>query len=652
MIQLLENQKTKARLEEEIKVLNSRIQVLERRETVTTKALKEFHDNKLLLHKAQELSRTGSWHIYVRRGEQFLSPSMRDIYGINKDTITLEEGINRTHPDDRDSAELAYKKAVEGHPTALEYRIIRSNGEIRTVYSPPAHLVRDGNNHVIEIIGVTQDITAQVLASAKLNQLQKAIEISIDGIAISDMDGYIKYVNGAWATAHEYSREELIDKHFRVFHTEQQMKDEVIPFNERLKKTGGHTGEVSHKTRSGKTFPTHMSTTVIKNENGDPVGMIAICRDISDRIMAENALRRSRDMLNALLNANYDAAFLADNKFRILALNDNFAARFGKRAEELVGKNVKDLLPPDIAERRLELLRDTLFRGKPVDIEDEREGRILFSSYRPILDEQGKMISAAVFCRDITEKRRVEEQLKKTERGKAEIEKLAAVGRMTARVAHEINNPLSGIKSSFALIKNAVPEHHEHHQFVDLIDKEINRISRIVRQMVELYAPLTKEAREFKIKPAIQDVITLIKSESRYTNLDIRLVTCHSSASVVMNEDWLRQILFNIIRNAAEASPEDKVVRIKADVCDTRLIITVSDHGSGIPDEMRPKIYEPFFSTKNSSETGGLGLGLSISKGLVDAMRGKMKFRCGLKAGTVFWIDLPFDYKDSEGESE
>jgi PAS domain S-box-containing protein len=130
-----------------------------------------------------------------------------------------------------------------------------------------------------------------VRSEEALRRLGSAVEQSVDGTAVADMDGIIQFVNPAWAEMHGYSPEEALGKPLSIFHTEEQLQEDVTPFNERVMKTGANQGEVGHVRRDGTTFPTWMSTTVIKDENGNPVGLVGTARDTTEQKRAEQALR-------------------------------------------------------------------------------------------------------------------------------------------------------------------------------------------------------------------------------------------------------------------------------------------------------------------------------------------------------------------------
>ncbi|MFQ5869931.1 MAG: sensor histidine kinase, partial [Candidatus Zixiibacteriota bacterium] len=243
--------------------------------------------------------------------------------------------------------------------------------------------------------------------------------------------------------------------------------------------------------------------------------------------------------------------------------------------------------------------------------------------------------------RDITDRKRAEEALR-------ESEKLAATGGMAAGIAHEINNPLSGIKNSFLLIKDAIPADHAHYEYVGRIEKEIDRIANIVRQMFDLYHKEQESARRFLIDATIGDVVALLEPSCRQHEISVEVDISAASGAVTVPESSLRQVLFNLIQNAVEASPPGGIIKVGAARAEGVLTISISDQGSGIPEEIRPRIFEPFFTAKSDLTTGGLGLGLSVSKRIVEAMAGSLDFETEVGQGSTFRITLPLEgvYKE------
>ena len=234
------------------------------------------------------------------------------------------------------------------------------------------------------------------------------------------------------------------------------------------------------------------------------------------------------------------------------------------------------------------------------------------------------------------------------ERQRMENEKLAASGRMAATVAHEINNPLSAIKGGFLLIKDSIPEDNKYYDYVGMIEKEIDRIARIVKQMFNLSRPYQGKISEFNAISVIRDVITMLDGIGSEQCVFITFSGHDNMIKVIMSEDHFRQVLYNIIKNAIEASHEGGSVEVRAKSVDSRLNIIVSDLGEGISDDVRSKIFDPFFTTKSKYSDSGLGLGLATTKVVAEAMGGSLDCTSEKDKGTAFTIDLPINLINQE----
>ncbi len=302
-------------------------------------------------------------------------------------------------------------------------------------------------------------------------------------------------------------------------------------------------------------------------------------------------------------------------------------------------------------------------RGKSAKYELEWGPNVFDCYVEPLYDVEGTIIGALGIAIDITVRKQMEGHLRnytvelentveertrpiqELEKLRAESEKLAATGRMAARIAHEVNNPLGVIQTAFRLISRAVPKQHRHYHYVGKVEKEIDRIARIVRQMLELHKPHQESPKKFRAAELIKDLLILMKPQFDERRIELALDVDQAAEKITLPENMLRQIIYNIVLNAVEASTEDSQVRIDAKVAGKCLEISVIDQGQGIPEEIKSRIFEPFFTTKSHAKTGGMGLGLSISKNLVEAMKGAITFDGKPGEGTVCRIAIPLDEK-------
>jgi hypothetical protein len=273
---------------------------------------------------------------------------------------------------------------------------------------------------------------------------------------------------------------------------------------------------------------------------------------------------------------------------------------------------------------------------RELELESARgEPMILELSISGIHDGSGQVIQLLVDGRDLTVRKRAEDVLR-------EVESLTTMGRMAARVAHEINNPLAGIQNAFLLIKDAVPRDHPHHAYVGAVEREIARIAGVTRQLYETYRPEQNGAHGTSVSGLVSDAVALLEQINRASGVRIEVNLAGLPATVRLPEAILRQSLYNLVQNAVEASPAGGVVEVAATVEAGVFILKVSDRGPGIPAEIRERVFEPFFTTKPATaRTGGMGLGLSLVGRSVQALGGQVEIHDRDGGGTVFVVRLP-----------
>lgn len=388
--------------------------------------------------------------------------------------------------------------------------------------------------------------------------------------------------------------------------------------------------------------------------------------DVTQRKQVERALSESEEKYRKLVESANVAILAADAETGLLLeVNRRAEELLGYSAEELIGMPQSILHPRDQEEKyRMIFQRDV--QAKRFDTEKDdlfaqhKSGRLIPIRITSSVTKVGERRIIQGIFHDLSGQKRAEEQVRRyseelenelrrrtkrireLERQRMAVEKLAAAGRMAARIAHEINNPLAGIKNAFALVKNAIPRNHPYFEYGDLIENEIDRIARIVHQMFDLYRPEQEFPRVFKVSETIVDVVALLEPSCRKEKVKILVDPGESPPVVHLPEGHLRQVLFNILQNAIEASPSGGQVKCSVSLeAEDRLCISVEDKGKGIPESVGAQIYEPFFTTKTGPSKRGLGLGLSTSRSLVIAMGGSLEFQSQPGRGTLFRIILP-----------
>ncbi len=398
---------------------------------------------------------------------------------------------------------------------------------------------------------------------------------------------------------------------------------------------------------------------------GDELCVVSVIRNISARKRAEEALRENKERFVQLFHSSPDAIFVEDHDGFVLDVNEAACRLHRTTRSQLVGKHIVDLVPPDwqsdVEEQFLLLARGEIESLEGYSWTSDQEAIPVEIRAQPITYD-GKP-AVLLHARDITRRKRTEEILRKSEeqirrhneelehlvalrtariqeleRQRTEIEKLAATGRMAAGIAHEINNPLASIMSSFELISKTIPTDHPRYDFVCRIEKDLDRVATIIRQMYNLYKPVQEAARTFSVKALLEEVQAVLETYRLQQDVALVLDIEGEEDHVSLPPTSVHQVLVNVIKNAIDVSPAGGTVTVQATTRASWLEVAVIDEGGGIEEAVRSHIFEPFFSTKDIK---GMGLGLSIAQSLAVAMGGSIMFETTLGVGTIFHVTLP-----------
>jgi PAS domain S-box-containing protein len=292
--------------------------------------------------------------------------------------------------------------------------------------------IYDAENKMMGLIGISRDITSVYESQQELRQLGYVVEQSLDGTAVADLDGFIQFVNPAWAAMHGYTADELIGQHLSIFHTEEQLANEVVPANQQVMESGqSQRGEIGHVRQDGSTFPTLMTIGLLRDNSGQPLGFVASAQDITEQKAAEQALRESENRYRQILDAITQLILVKGDKSRILWANKAFRDYYGMDNETLQGLIDAPFNEPDYT---LQYVRDDAHvfdTGAVLDIPEEPVTRYdgavgLFHTVKsPIFDENGRVIATVGVSEEITEQKAAEELRRQSEARLAEVTRIA-----------------------------------------------------------------------------------------------------------------------------------------------------------------------------------------------------------------------------------
>lgn len=398
-------------------------------------------------------------------------------------------------------------------------------------------------------------------------------------------------------------------------------------------------------------------STPAANSRGEPLGLVSIFRDVTDLREANEELarnfvklqqaeedsRRERDRLDLIIENVGHPIVVCD-------VSGNFIL-FNRRAE-LLFPDYESFSTRGSAAARSNAVKLTSFisglasaseTGRQAEIElvDPGTGKILPMEItaREVLDPTGQVTAVVSILHDLTEireleRRRVEQQL-------FESEKLAAVGRLAASIAHEVNNPLEAIKNALYLMQTG-SENTKNARFLEIARKETERVSHIIRQMLG-FARKPKEVDWVDVNQLLEETLVLLEKKMRQMRIRVTRTLDESLPQVRARADQLRQVFLNLLLNAQQAMPGEGQIKITTSRYEQALqpsiLIQISDSGVGIPEDDVTRIFEPFFSTGKK----GTGLGLWVTQDIVRQHGGRIEVDSEVGQGTTFSIILQVD---------
>jgi len=368
-----------------------------------------------------------------------------------------------------------------------------------------------------------------------------------------------------------------------------------------------------------------------------------------DLRQADERLREAEEdsrRLAAIVMSSDDAILSMDLEGTITSWNAAAERTFGYTGEEIVGKSIYLLVPPQLHEEERQMLF-AIAQGQRVEhletVRMRNDGRFLQVSLTvsPIRDREGRVIGASKISRDITERKRSEQALRKTEME-------AAKGRLAATIAHEINNPLEAITNIGYLVARAPELGPESKQLIATLNSEVSRVSDITRQALAFYRE-SGDASAVSVAAVIDSVLDLFRRRMAQKRITLSVRHGEKIPRVMVKPGELRQVIANLLANALDAVADGGHIMIRTRSTAAQVRITVSDNGVGIPKERRERMFQPFETTKGDR---GTGLGLWVSKGLVEKYGGQILYRSSqlpAHRGTSFAVILPRVVMESVG---
>jgi len=405
--------------------------------------------------------------------------------------------------------------------------------------------------------------------------------------------------------------------------------------------------EVEFKRKDGTPIPIMLTGHVRHDKDGNIIGYEGLNVDLSQRKTMERRLREAHDFLNKLVMSSPNAIIATEMKGGIILWNRAAEEALGYKAEEVLGKmNISQIYPEGVAKQVMKMMRAPEYGGAgrlmsyPI-VYVRRDGKIIEGNLSAtiIYDTEGQEIATVGIFVDLKERLEMEAKLRNTQAQLLQSEKLAAMGRLTSQIAHELNNPLYGIMNTLELLKTEIPPQSKRRKILEMALSETVRLTDLLRKMLSFSKPDEEEKQPVDVNVVLEEILLLVRKQLQESSIKISTSFEEELPQVYASRNQLRQVFLNMVSNARDAMPEGGTLTIKTTATRNDVRIEVSDTGVGIREEHISKIFDAFFTTKEG--TKGVGLGLSVCYGFIQEHGGDIRVSSQRGKGTSFTIILP-----------
>jgi PAS domain S-box-containing protein len=503
------------------------------------------------------------------------------------------------------------------------------------------------------LAGVLERKRAEEELNKTLDLMQETFSSLNEAVLLVDTNTRLIYdCNITAETMFGYNREELIGKNTEFLHVNE---DTSRTFGEKvlaqLESSDHFEFDFKMKRRNGEIFQTeHYGRPIIHDQTFHSV--VSVIRDITGRKRAEEALRESESLLHTLVQTIPDLIWLKDKDGVYLSCNTMFERLFGARSDEIVGKTDYDFVARELADFFREHDQIAMAAGKPTSNEEwntfaDDGHRVLLDVIKtPMYDLEGMLIGVLGIAHDITERKHAEVELIAAKEKAEENDRLKSS--FLANMSHEIRTPLNSIIGFSNLMTDPDYTHEQQFEFARIINANGNNLLSIISDIMDISKI---EAGQVQVKKAILSVNQLITDiQKEYSlkgiekGIELRLDPANPKEEIMIQSDVerLNQILINFVSNAIKFT-EKGFIEIGFKTTEDFVQFHIKDTGIGIPEEFHDTIFERFrqVETAHTRKYGGNGLGLAISKGLVELLGGSIRIESEQGKGSTFYFTIP-----------
>ena len=545
------------------------------------------------------------------------------------------------HPHDREWAVPFCERATgENRDHDFEYRMIAADGRVVWLHDLVTVVVDDGR--ATQLRGVMVDITDRKHAETALQERAGLLDLTHDTVFVRDMADVVTFWNRAAEEFYGWTAKEAVGK---VSHhlTQTIFPAPIERIQADLLRNGRWEGELLHTKADGSQAVVASRWSLQRDQHGQPVAILETNNDITKR-------KRAEYLAGHVFETSPDAIYIVGRDYTYRRVNPVFARRWTLPAEEIVGMHMADLAGKEPFEETYKPNLDRCFAGEEVSFggwfPTPGGRRYLAATYSPLRPDSERVLAALVVTRDLTDRVRESEALQEAQAELAHVTRVMTLGELTASIAHEVNQPLAAIvadaNASLHWLAASPPDLGSVREALDAIVKDGHRASEVIQRIRQLATKTSPQKARLDMNDVIRDVVPLIGSEMRGHEVSLRIDLAPALPPVLADRVQLQQVLINLVMNGIEAMASidgrsrELVIRSQPGD-DDHVVVAVQDAGVGIDAQKTDQLFSAFYTTKPD----GMGMGLSISRSIIEAHGGRLWATPNPDHGATFHFALP-----------
>ncbi len=504
----------------------------------------------------------------------------------------------------------------------------------------------------------------QTLEQKSREQTQLVLDSLPYRIMVVSMDLTIETVNRTFLKEYGLRPEEALEKH--CYEVRYGLDKPCSGYGkpcfvtdriDEIKEKGLISNYREYQNEQGETRFDVITIAPIYDDHGHVVHLLEASRDVTERVRLEQDAQRSRTFFEKLIQSIVDGIVVVDTKGNVLIFNEGMEQLTGYSASEIMKKgHLGSFYDIQVAKQNMKKMRSDQFGpyGKlnptSMTIRTKSGEEIPVTLSASLITMDGKEVGSVGVFTDMREILKIRKELEDANIQLIQSQKIASIGRMAAGVAHEINNPLSGILIYTELLQETLQDRPDCLKDLREIIDQTLRCKRIASELLEFSRKSAGKITSFSLDDLISKCLALLINKASFQNIEVSTEVDPRMPNLVGDMSQLQQVFTNLFINAADAMDGKGKLHIRAafDPDRSLFVIRVADTGPGIPQECRDKIFDIFFTTKPAGK--GTGLGLSVSQNILKIHGGRIAFDCPPEGGTVFTVELPVSHPGLSSE--